>query len=337
MNDPRESLDDAKRRLPLPELLHRLGLGEHARRSARCPLHDDRSPSFSIWESGNGWRWKCHGGCGGGDEVSFLEIHLGVSNGEAIRAFCEMAGGQSAPMAAPRAIKPLCQSRGPMLPRDASPGTEADWRALAVLRGLWWAAPAKASELGTLFFGTVCGFRCWILTDERRLCAEARRMDGEPFPVVGDLGERKAHTIKGSVKSWPVGLVVLGFKPSDFRALLAVEGGPDYLAALQVTLLDKSDCLPMAILGAGTASSIHPDALNLMKGRRVRFYPHDDPNGTGGKAVEKWAAQVKGAGATVDAFSFAGLKKADSSKVKDLNDCAFIHPDHAPQLEGLLP
>lgn len=335
MSECRKSLDEAKRRLPLPELLNQLGLGEHARRSARCPLHEDHSPSFSIWEADSGWRWKCHKGCGGGDEVSFMKIYLGVPDGDAIRSFCEMAGGQPAPMAGSRVIKPLCSLRRPTMPDDASPGTEADWRALAAKRGLWWAAPAKAAELGTLFFGTVCGHWCWILTDERRLCAEARRMDGKLFPSFGEVRERKAHTIRGSVKSWPVGLAVRRFHISDFRAVMIVEGGPDYIAALHFVLRGTSDCLPIAFLGAGTASSIHPDAHALLLGRRGRFYQHADTSGN--EAVRRWAAQLQTQEKAIDAFRFDGLRKMDGSSVKDLNDCVFIHPDDAWQLGGLLP
>lgn len=337
MNDLRESLNDAKQRLPLPVLLSQLGLGEHACRTARCPFHEDRSPSFSIWESEQGWQWKCHAGCGGGDEISFLEIHLGTSNPEAIRTFREMARVQAAPLSPQRWEKSQRPKCGLILPNDASPGTEADWRELANMRGLNWTTTAKASELGTLLFGTVFGLPSWILTDERRLCAEARRMDGEPFPAIGDLGKRKAHTIKGSVKSWPVGLSLREFTITDFRAVLIVEGGPDYLTAWDWTLRDAVDCLPVAFLGAGTASAIHPGALDLMKGCRVRFYPHDDPNGAGLAAVEKWATQLRAIGATITAFSFTGLRKTDGSPVKDLNDCMFIHPADANQLEGLLP
>lgn len=328
----------AKARLPLPSLLARLDLATHAKASSCCPFHEDRSPSFSVWHGTHGWRWKCHAGCGEGDEIDFLERHWQLSRADAIRRYCAMAGQSSEPAtpAAPPRTNPE-RSTSPQLPPDATPSTEADWRALAALRHLSPFAPAKAAELGTLFFGTVCGFRCWIITDERRLCAEARRMDGAPFPPVGSLAARKAHTLKGSVKSWPVGLAVRGYTVADFRAVLAVEGGPDYLAALDFTLADKADCLPIAFLGAGTASEIHADALPLLRGLRVRFYPHHEARGAGNKAVSKWAQQFAAIGANLDAFSFEGLRKDDGSPVKDLNDCTRIHTEDAGELEGLLP
>jgi hypothetical protein len=88
----RAKIDEAKRRLPMPELMKQLGLGEYAKKSARCPLHEDRHNSFSIWQRDGVWFWKCHTSCGDGDEITFLERHKGISRGEAIRFFVEMAG-----------------------------------------------------------------------------------------------------------------------------------------------------------------------------------------------------------------------------------------------------
>jgi DNA primase len=56
--------------------MYRLGLGKHAKKSARCPFHDDKHNSFSVWRNGAGlWFFKCHAGCGEGDEINFLELH----------------------------------------------------------------------------------------------------------------------------------------------------------------------------------------------------------------------------------------------------------------------
>ena len=85
-------IQEAKQKLPLPALLHRLGLGEHAKKSARCPFHEDKRNSFSIWPRDGFWFWKCHTGCGDGDEITFLEKHGGISRSEAIKVFLEMGG-----------------------------------------------------------------------------------------------------------------------------------------------------------------------------------------------------------------------------------------------------
>jgi hypothetical protein len=278
----------------------------------------------------------------GGDAVALWQRERGGTAGEALRALAAWAG--IAPSATPIAPVPRREKKpapiGPKLPDDATQGTVADWQELSALRHISIECVCAATHLGTLFFGTVCRESCWILTDARRIIAEARRMDGQPFAAVGTLGERKAHTIKGSLKSWPVGLLPSGHLPEPDAPFLVIEGGPDYLSALHFAMMNKPDRLrwhPIAFLGAGTASDIHGEAMPLLRGRRVRFYPHHEASGAGGKAVSKWAAQIAATGATMDAFSFAGLRKQDGSPVKDLNDCTRIHPDDASALEVLLP
>jgi CHC2 zinc finger len=87
------SILEAKRKLPLPVLMNQLGLGEHARKSARCPFHEDKRNSFSIWRNDKGeHHFKCHAGCGAGDEINLLELHKSISRSDATKLFLEMAG-----------------------------------------------------------------------------------------------------------------------------------------------------------------------------------------------------------------------------------------------------
>jgi hypothetical protein len=99
--DLRQKIDEAKGRLPLPELLAQLGLGAHAKTSARCLWHDDQHPSFSVFKGKDGfWHYKCFVCDGqGGDEITFLVKHLGITRREAIKRYLEMAGF---PPSAPR-------------------------------------------------------------------------------------------------------------------------------------------------------------------------------------------------------------------------------------------
>lgn len=120
---------------------------------------------------------------------------------------------------------------------------------------------------------------------------------------------------------------------------MLVEGTPDYLAALHFCIeRDIWDVLPIAMLGRQTGrGQIHPDALALLKGQRVRIYPHADKDGGGMEAASTWAAQLAAIGCVVDAFTFDGLTKRDGSLVNDLNDTALIHPDQQHELESILP
>src|ERR1041385_7169987 len=94
INGLRQKIDEAKERLPLPQLLAQLGLGAHAKTSARCLWHDDQHPSFSVFKGKDGfWHYKCFVcDAKGGDEITFLVKHLGITRREAISRYLEMVG-----------------------------------------------------------------------------------------------------------------------------------------------------------------------------------------------------------------------------------------------------
>jgi hypothetical protein len=78
----------------MPALMERLGLGEHAKKVAHCPWHDDKHPSFSVFKGKDGfWHYKCFV-CDqqGGDEIALLVKYLNISRREAIRRYLDMAG-----------------------------------------------------------------------------------------------------------------------------------------------------------------------------------------------------------------------------------------------------
>jgi AAA domain/CHC2 zinc finger len=100
------TIDEAKKVLPLPTLLHREGLGDHAKKSALCPFHDDDSNSFSVYKNDSGYfRWKCFAGCGRGDEIDFLEKRRAISRTDATKLFIEMAGGSNGARSAPKHLE----------------------------------------------------------------------------------------------------------------------------------------------------------------------------------------------------------------------------------------
>jgi hypothetical protein len=99
-DDLRWKIDEAKRGLPLPSLMQRLGLSAHAKKSARCPFpgHDDKHPSFSVFQGEDGfWHWKCFARCGEGDEIMFLSKLKGLSLTKAMNLYLAMAGFPASP------------------------------------------------------------------------------------------------------------------------------------------------------------------------------------------------------------------------------------------------
>jgi hypothetical protein len=105
-------IEEAKRRLPLPELIQRLGLGDHAKKSARCPFHEDKHNSFSVWQKDGAWFFKCHVCCGAGDEINFLEVHKHLSRSDATKLFLEMAGSNGSSPRVNRKERPLTAQFG---------------------------------------------------------------------------------------------------------------------------------------------------------------------------------------------------------------------------------
>jgi len=94
-SDLREKIDEAKRQLPLPSLMQCLGLGTHVKKSARCPFpgHDDKHPSFSVFQGQDGfWHYNCFSKCGDGDEIIFLKKLKGLSLTGAMNLYLDMAG-----------------------------------------------------------------------------------------------------------------------------------------------------------------------------------------------------------------------------------------------------
>jgi hypothetical protein len=113
------STTEAKQLLPLPQLMQRFNLGDHAKKKARCPFHDDKEPSFSVFQGeGDRWFWKCHAGCGEGDEIDFLEKCLGVTTAQAIEHYLLLAG-----------VGPPSKREHVAKPEPRQNGTAFDWQA----------------------------------------------------------------------------------------------------------------------------------------------------------------------------------------------------------------
>jgi len=322
------NLEYLRQRLPLPGLMGALGLGEQAERLAFCPFHKNtKTGAFSVWvDNEDRYRWKCHAGCGGGDEVDFLEKYLGLSKKDAIHRYIELAGGAVYWIPTRRTVPRLNalerKARVVRLPDDIHVGTWDELQTVARLRGVDAWAVATMQQNGILRFGTVCGQRCWLAMDNLHRNVESRRLDGRKFAAFDSLGERKVHTLAGSSKAWPVGLAMPGDLLKYFGRILLVEGSGDLVAGYHFALLGAVRRLPIAMLGAGV--DIAPEALHLLAGRDVVIVPHIDPGCAGEAAGRRWAAQLQGVGCLVRALPLHGVEKINGESVKDLNDCVCL-------------
>ena len=196
--------------------------------------------------------------------------------------------------------------------------TQAEIGKVAMLRGLSAEGVAIAVERGLLFCADTEEGRTWVITDSRRLNAQARRMDGKPFEHIGG---KKAWTLPGSEAAWPIGLR----EASPFPAIALTEGGPDLLGAFHLAWCAGVEERIAAVAMMGASNRIPEDALRYFADKRVRIFPHRDKAGS--DAGKLWAWQLIAAGVKADGFSFTGLMRADGVPIQDLNDFAHVHPD----------
>jgi hypothetical protein len=330
------SIEEVKRHLPLRELAASLGFAVPDRdgQAVKCwwperHANGDRKESFNIY----GERFKCFG-CGTqGDAIDLLAEALGINHAEAIReARLRVEGIEPQPVK-PEKVRPKEEEPRPW--PELREGTAEELETVARVRGLDVHGLALAQGMAVLRFGQVCGRECWLVTDATGRIAEARRMDGHPFPEFKHLPERKPHCLPGSRKAWPCGLSPKHSNPALFRRLLLTEGGPDLLAGFHFAeRFGALTWLPVAMLGR--ACRIDPEALELFTGRHVRIVPHRDPDGGGFEAAERWAEELRGAGATVDFFKLPeGLRRRDGQPAKDLCDAANLPERDADRITDL--
>ena len=59
--------------------------------SCRCPFHEDKNKSFSVYDQGR--RFKCFAGCGQGTIVDFNALADGTTDSEASKRLLSREGG----------------------------------------------------------------------------------------------------------------------------------------------------------------------------------------------------------------------------------------------------
>jgi hypothetical protein len=172
-------------------------------------------------------------------------------------------------------------------------------------------------ERGLVGFGEWKGKQAWLVTDQTKRNAQARRLDGKPWNEI----EAKAWTLPKSEAAWPIGLE----ESLPYPIVLLVEGGPDLLAAAHFIYCEnrESEAAPVAILGAG--HRLKQEALIALAGKTIRIFSNADKSGY--SSTKRWADKLRSVDAKVDAVSCEGLRKTDESPVGDLNDLCFVHAD----------
>jgi hypothetical protein len=319
---PRSRIEDAKRRFSIPVIWTSRNLPGKPAKSCRSPFRKDHSPSFSVSEDGQ--RWIDFATGERGDVIDFLAKCRGISSAEAFGELLNLADGIDR-QAASRNEAEREPRRSPLKLDAIEPCSEDDLFKIGKLRSIPFAGLKLAQERKLLFaYSDPYQGRCWLITDDARRNAIARRLDGQRFrfrPPQQDQKEGpKSRCWPGSEANFPIGIAQAG----PYPAIALCEGAPDFLAAFALADAGAVESLVAPVCMTGASCSIHKDALPSFRGKRVRIFGHADEAGRG--AIQRWVEQLQAVQAEVDAFDFSGLIKADGSLVKDLND--FVLADH---------
>ncbi len=284
-------LDRAKEHLSIFVLWHALGLPGAPKKICRSPFREDRRASFSISDDGKVFHDFATNDSG--DVVAFVARAKKCSLGDAARELIRIAALTPAqPVRQKEAKKPL------RIPAFTVPSV-GDLTEIQRVRG-WpvFAGLEIATQRGLLHRCTMTddgvSRPAWAITDSARRSIQVRRMDGQPW----SWNKAKAWTLGGSIAGWPIGAADIG----DRRLVLFCEGSPDFLAAHTLAWLAERAASVAVVCVPGATASLHPDALPFFTGRHVRIFEHADDAGS--DAGQRWASQLKQAGATVDGFTF---------------------------------
>ncbi len=289
-------------------------------RNCNSPFRDDSHPSFSVFDDGR--KWKDHGTNDSGDVFDFI----------AKANYCEFKKSHEIILtrlgrvkwAGKKVQRQPSMDRKPLRLPPMHPGTLSDINTLALSRNLSIESVTWASDYRLLSFTHLQdnggSYRAYVLTDSSRRNAQARRLDGECWQYVPS--KPKVKTLPGSEASWPIGAANIG----DKSHVVFCEGGPDFLTAIHFARNEGKEMDVAPVFMAGAALNIHPEALKLFKGKKIKIFQHLDDVGI--KAALKWSNQLYSAGASeVTGFDFNGLTQSNGKPVRDLNDLAYQDVD----------
>jgi hypothetical protein len=336
----RSALDAAKQAVTISTAWRALGLTGEPSRTCCSPFREERHASFSI--SPDGLLWHDFTTGEGGDVVSFVTRATACNDAEAIRRVLDLAGGNASPFAlAPRQgpAKPTAAPYDGLAGLDLQPLTFAEVHALRDLRGFAFSAGLElANRRGLLRCADVSHrgqtSRAWILTDNARRSAQARRLDGMEWQFRNGTG--KSNSLRTDPDAPPGLADVL---EHNRPAVLICEGEGDTLAALTFAWIAELDDKVGVICLTGTSKGLPPAVSARLVGRRVRILrqsdkPHPDGSRPSHRAALAWLESLTAAGIACDVANLDGLTCADGTPAKDVADL-LRRPAHLETLEPI--
>jgi putative DNA primase/helicase len=279
---------ELKALLPLPELMARCGDGERAKKKVRCPFHDDHTPSFSVYQRGGLWFWKCHAGCGEGDELDYLKRKFGLGDTEAFAKWRELAGVNGGRPAVSRRDHLQRDPKAAASVTMPEPDLSAEWQQCVAAF-----TDEHAAKLPT-WRGYSSEFVAWLR--QRQLVG----LDNERFalPIHNDAGAVVGFHCRESDGTWRVEggcrmhpLVIGDTKTAD--VIFAFESQWDGFAVLDKLAWHRAALLGVGVIVTRGASNGGKLCGLLKRDATVYAFRQNDA------AAEKWIADVTAA-ATAD-------------------------------------
>ena len=294
----REQIRDAKRRLPLPELLRTLGFppppgGEGNMQSPFAGARPQKTPSFSIFQRGAAWGWcdRTGGGESKGDEITLLEKLEGLSRADAIARYLALAGVETehpAPSARNGAGETRDDGQAARHPVNTGarvPAETLDWP--AALAKFTAAHAAKLAESR----GYSRDFATWLhAADLVGLCKE-----NTAFPVHDEAGRVLAAHIRPTSGRWfytPKGIgarpLLIGEALTATKTLV-FESQWDAFAIMDAMGWHKTAPTGWAVLITRGASNGRFASHGFGK---LYAWPQNDVEKDGKRAGEEWLRDV---------------------------------------------
>lgn len=288
-----------------------------------CPLHDDRTPSFAVFDLSHGL-WRCRAGCGSGDMVQFFAAARGMPH-EGKEAFKALAralekeflnGSRPAPAAARKPPEPTklpveeCSRHAVAYLEQWPPVT--NYHPSYGVRLYAKGTPQEALLLPVHHVpsGLVVSVKTRFLTDQRRgqrvvkslnMAPWCRRCDktAEPF-CYGDHVD--------AILKFPGGLIGLeALKAFPESIALLCEGEKDMLAGSRRLPLERY--IPCSF---STGASSFPEGSAALLAKRKTLLCYDaDRSGRGGMTRCEARLSLEGG-----VFSRADLQQAPGELIK---------------------
>jgi hypothetical protein len=304
-----DKIQEAKQRIPLPRILHLLGLGHLAKGDHPSPFRDgDNKHCFGIFQKTDGqWNWKDQVTGDFGDEIDFIAKMEGLSPEDATAKFLHMAGVEDPPVNGNHKFKASVASA----PKTMPSGPTFDWEACVT------ALDGKTEEIAQSR-----GYSVEFVEALRANKLIGMHAGQVAFPVADSTGNVVAcHYRKSDGKGWRfepqgnrVAPLVIG-NPAKAKEIYVFESQWDALAVADNLGWHeaRTDAVFIATRGASNgklvAGMLNPEA------RIVLFPQNDKPLPNGKVPAEDWAKDVAAAAGEAPLFRVAVPKEH-----KDAND-----------------